>query len=185
MSQAIFNEECTAILLTTPETATLHASVAQFVYREALLLDTRQYEAWLSLFAPDGLYWMPLTPDSDDGKIDPTPPDESPALLYEDLLLLRLRVQRYTSPRAHSLHPAVRGLRVLQAPAIIHADESSRTFHTRTPFMYVETQGDTQRVLAATAYHTLVGQQGEWRIQRKKVVLLNADANLPAIQLLL
>src|SRR5690606_23243789 len=106
-------------------------------------------------------------PDGDDGAIDSAPPDESPALLYEDLLLLRLRVQRYANPRAHSLHPAVRGLRVLQAPAVIDGDESSGTFYMRTPFMYVETQGDTQRVLAATAYHTLVSQSGEWRIQRK------------------
>ncbi|WP_254924013.1 aromatic-ring-hydroxylating dioxygenase subunit beta [Bordetella genomosp. 4] len=173
------------IAATTPENAALHAALAKFVYHEAMLLDTRQYEAWLSLFAHDGLYWMPLSPDGDDGAIDSAPPDESPALLYEDLLLLRLRVQRYANPRAHSLHPAVRGLRVLQAPAVIGADESAGTFHMRTPFMYVETQGDTQRVFAATAYHALIGQPGQWRIQRKKVVLLNADASLPAVQLLL
>ncbi|CAM3978525.1 2-halobenzoate 1,2-dioxygenase small subunit [Bordetella tumbae] len=186
MSQAIADGEPIVNQVIAPtalETAAAHASLTNFVYHEAMLLDTRQYEAWLSLFTQDGLYWMPLSPD--DGVTDSTPPDESPALLYEDLLLLRLRVQRYANPRAHSLHPAVRGLRVLQAPAVIDADESSGKFHTRTPFMYVETQGDTQRVLAATAYHTLVREAGQWRIQRKKVVLLNADASLPAIQLLL
>lgn len=187
MSQAIADGERIvnqAIASTTLEAAAAHASLISFVYHEAMLLDTRQYEAWLSLFTQDGLYWMPLSPD-DDGVTDSRPPDESPALLYEDLLLLRLRVQRYANPRAHSLHPAVRGLRVLQAPAIIDADESAGRFHTRTPFMYVETQGDMQRVLAATAYHTLIREAGQWWIQRKKVVLLNADASLPAIQLLL
>ena len=169
---------------TTPETSALHASLTQFVYYEAMLLDTRRYEDWLSLFAQDGLYWMPLSPD-DAPAMDDTPSDELPALLFEDLLLLRLRVKRYSNPRAHSLHPAVRGLRILQAPVVMHVDESVSTYHMRTPFMYVETQGDIQRVLAATAYHTLLGEPGEWKIQRKKVVLLNADASLPAIQLLL
>jgi len=49
----------------------------------------------------------------------------------------------------------------------------------------VETKGDAQRTLAATAHHTIEGEPGAFKLRMKKVVLLNADASLPAIQLLL
>lgn len=161
-----------------PDTMTLQAALSAFVYHEAMLLDTQRYDEWLSLYAEGGLYWMPLSPDQPLG-------DEAPSLLYEDLLLLRLRMQRYGNPRAHSLHPAVRGLRILQAPQIAQAEPGSTVHQTRTPFLYVETQGDAQRTLAATAHHTIEGEPGAFKLRMKKVVLLNADASLPAIQLLL
>ncbi|MFY0480073.1 aromatic-ring-hydroxylating dioxygenase subunit beta [Achromobacter marplatensis] len=160
------------------EATTLQAALAAFVYHEAMLLDTQRYDDWLSLYVSDGLYWMPLSPDQ-------PMRDESPSLLYEDLLLLRLRVERYRNPRAHSLHPAVRGLRILQAPQIEEGEPGAVLHQTRTPFLYVETQGDSQRMLAATAHHTIEGRPGAFKLRMKKVVLLNADACLPAIQLLL
>lgn len=160
------------------ETASVQAELTAFVYHEALLLDTRRYDEWLALYAESGLYWMPLSQDQPPG-------DETPSLLHEDLLLLRLRIRRYGNPRAHSLHPAVRGLRILQAPQVLASDASAELHQMRTPFLYVETQGDTQKMLAATAYHTIEGRPGAFRLRTKKVVLLNADACFPAIQLLL
>jgi len=38
---------------------TLH-EVEQFLYREARLLDRRQFHAWLELFTDDVHYWMPM-----------------------------------------------------------------------------------------------------------------------------
>ncbi|KGD90175.1 hypothetical protein JL37_19620 [Achromobacter sp. RTa] len=160
------------------DTASVSAELAAFVYHEAMLLDTQRYDEWLAMYAESGLYWMPLSQDQ-------VPGDEAPSLLHEDLLLLRLRIQRYRNPRAHSLHPAVRGLRILQAPQVLASDAPAKLHHTRTPFLYMETQGDTQKMLAATAYHTIEGEPGAFRIRMKKVVLLNGDASLPAIQLLL
>jgi len=157
--------------------ATLQAELVAFVYHEAMLLDTGRYDEWLSLFAESGLYWMPLSADQPPG-------DEAPSLLYEDLLLLRLRIQRYANPRAHSLHPAVRSLRILQTPQVVAGNAAEGVYETRTPFLYVETQGDTQKMLAATAHHTIEGAPGAWQLRMKKVLLLNADASLPAIQLL-
>ena len=38
----------------------LAQDVAEFLYREAELLDERRYEDWLSLLADDIRYWMPM-----------------------------------------------------------------------------------------------------------------------------
>ena len=36
--------------------------VEQFLYRQAELLDTKQWQPWIDLFANDGVYWMPPEP---------------------------------------------------------------------------------------------------------------------------
>jgi 3-phenylpropionate/cinnamic acid dioxygenase small subunit len=38
----------------------LQREIEEFLYQEAELLDTRQYEAWLELFTEDVRYWMPM-----------------------------------------------------------------------------------------------------------------------------
>ena len=38
-------------------------NVEQFLYHEARLLDTGQFEAWLDLFTEDATYWLPLERD--------------------------------------------------------------------------------------------------------------------------
>lgn len=147
-----------------------------FVYEEARLIDEKRFEAWLGLFAEDGHYWIPLVPDQPDG-IDHA------SLMYEDRLLLQLRIERMRNPRAFSLQPESRCLHVLQCPEIVSIDYDDGTYVTRTRYLYVETRGDEQQMYACTAEHSLVLQDGVLRIRQKRVNLLNCDAALPSIQL--
>jgi hypothetical protein len=71
----------------------------------------------------------------------------------------------------------------LQQPAIESTDGG--LFVTRTPFIYVETQLDSQLVLAGVVFHHLVEANEMLRIRLKKIELLNCDAALPSIQMLL
>ena len=151
------------------------ADLIRLVYQEARLIDQGRFDQWYELFDEDGLYWMPLTPGQQSGEAEP-------ALMFEDRMLLRLRLDRMQDPKAHSLHPAVRCLHVLQAPEVTDRDEAAGRYALSTPFIYVETQGDTQHVLAATAEHLLAATPQGLRIKTKKVLLLNCDAALPAIQ---
>ena len=36
------------------------SQIEQFLYREARLLDARQFRQWLELFTDDIRYWMPM-----------------------------------------------------------------------------------------------------------------------------
>jgi 3-phenylpropionate/cinnamic acid dioxygenase small subunit len=54
-----------------------------FVYAEARMLDEGRFDEWLTLWAPEGMYWMPL----DWGQTDPI---HETSLLYEDQFMLRL-----------------------------------------------------------------------------------------------
>jgi 3-phenylpropionate/cinnamic acid dioxygenase small subunit len=152
------------------------AALTSFVYEEARLIDEKRFEEWYELFTEDAYYWMPLTRNQPDG-------ENYTSLFYEDKLLLRVRIERLRSPRSFSQHQPSFCQHVLQAPIleIVGADGASWTM--RTPFMYLESQLDTQLVLAGVSRLHLVRLDGRLRIKLKKVELVNCDAALPTIQL--
>ena len=45
--------------------------VEQFLYREARMLDDRDFEGWLTCYAPDAEFWMPAWDDDDTLSTDP------------------------------------------------------------------------------------------------------------------
>ncbi len=151
------------------------AEIARFLYREARLLDEQRWDEWLGLFAEDGRYWVPLARGQVDGI-------EHTSLADEDMLLLKLRVERLKAG-APSLQPMSFSQHVLQAPEV--AQEAGDTWATRTPFCYAELRGDAMLWLAGTAEHHLVRAGDGLKIQLKRVNLLNCDAALPSIQLFL
>lgn len=151
--------------------------LVDFVVAEARLIDEGRYDEWLALFDEDGHYWVPLAGAA---QADPSAHN---SLAYEDRLLLALRIERLKNPRAHSLRVASRCQHVLQPPSVEQHDDGAGRYALRTPFVYVETRGERQLLLAGTARHHLVARDGMLRIRQKRVDLLNADAPLPAIQL--
>lgn len=152
-------------------------SPAELIAHEARLLDERRHDEWLALFTDDGRYWVPLQGAA---QHEGAPHN---ALADEDRLLLTLRIQRLKSPRAHSQHPPSRCQHVLQAPVVTLDDCANGTCELRTPFVYIETRGERQLMLAGTCVHRLVKVGSDWRIRLKRVDLLDAGAPLPAIQL--
>ncbi len=145
----------------------------RFVMREARLLDERRYDSWYDLFAEDGVYWVPLTPDQPDG-IDHA------SLAYEDRLLLRIRIDRLKRGPP-SQRPPSRSHHLLQMPEF--EGQSGAVYVTRTSFHYTEARGDEQNFYVGTAIHHLVDDGGRLKIKLKRVDLLNGDAALPGIQL--
>ena len=153
-------------------------ALARFVTHEARLLDEKRLDEWLALFVPEGHYWVPLTPGQRDPRLHAS-------LMYEDHLLLTLRIERLKSPRAFSQQPPSRCHHVLQQPEVEHDDVQAGRWVLRTPFLYSETRGDDTQRYAATAWHTLVLRDGELRILEKRVDLLECETMLPSIQLFL
>ncbi len=149
-----------------------------FVYGEARMLDEGRFDDWLALWAPDGLYWMPLDPDAENPKL-------VTALMHEDDYLRRLRVERLKGARTFSQKPRSRCHHVLQRPFVDVFEPEAGRFVTTTPFHYVETRLDEQFLLAATARHELVVDRGALRIKLKRVDLLNPEAAFGNIQLFL
>jgi len=149
-----------------------------FVVREARLLDSHRFEEWLDLFREDGRYWMPL----EWGQTDPI---LTCSLLYEDKLLLRIRIERLAGQRTFSQKPKSRCHHVLQVPQVDSRDETANLYVLWTPMHYVETRLDEQNLYAAWATHHLCLVDGQIKIKLKRVDLVNCDAAFGNIQLIM
>ena len=87
-----------AALLAAPAGADLQREVEQLLYRQAELLDAKQWQAWMDLFADDGVYWMPA-------RAEQTEWEGSPSIFIEDKLMMEIRKGRVTHPNAWSQAP--------------------------------------------------------------------------------
>jgi 3-phenylpropionate/cinnamic acid dioxygenase small subunit len=144
----------------------LRVEIEQFLYREARLLDTRQFDGWLDLWTPDGMYWMPHEPDQ-------TNPRDHISLFWEDATLREVRVRRITNPRNWSQQPVTRTARVVGNVMIDGTDPGGRLI-VHSTFTLTEWRNG-QRQLAGLTTHKLEKQEGDgWKIYLKRVDLVNA-----------
>lgn len=151
--------------------------ITDFIYAEARMLDEGRYDEWLALWLDDGHYWMPLDYKQTDASL-------VTSLMYEDIFMLKLRVERLNGARTFSQKPKSRCHHVIQRPFVDEFDLSAGKFKTNTSMHYVETRQDDQTLLALTATHELALVDGAIRIANKRVDLLNSDAAFGNIQLL-
>jgi 3-phenylpropionate/cinnamic acid dioxygenase small subunit len=147
-----------------------------FVVLEARLIDEQRFDEWLAMFADDGHYWLPL-------EYGQTDPRLQSSLLYEDRLLLKMRVERLKGARTFSQRPKSRSHHVLQMPTIDAMDEAGEGATVHTPMHYVETRQDEQSLYAAWAKHHLKVVDNEIKIKLKRVDIINTDAHFRSIQL--
>ena len=150
-------------------------TVEDFLYREARLLDTQRYEEWLELFTDDATYWVPL----EHGQQDPF---ETSSIIHDDRTLLELRVKQARHPRAHARLPLART--VHQVGNVLVLEEAAGTVRVSSTLQLVEWRNDKQRVWGALVEHELRRAEGGFRIARKRVDLVNSEAELDGIAIL-
>lgn len=147
-----------------------------FVYDEAATLDEMRWEDWLALFHEDGLYWMPLEWQQQD-------PVLQPSLMYEDQLLLTVRVERLSGERTFSQKPKSRCHHLMQRPRVLSLGQEDGIYRLRTSFIYTETRGDNLERYSGWVSHELVEVEGALKIMLKRVDLINFDAPFGNLQL--
>lgn len=158
-------------------TAPSNQVLIDFIVSEAAMLDELRFDDWMNLFADDGYYWMPLTHGQTDPKLHAS-------LMYEDKLLLKVRIERLHGARTFSQQPISRCHHLLQSPIVTERNDDNGVYTCRTAFHYVEARRDTQTLYAGWSTHTLVLQSdGTLRIKLKRVDLVNCDAAFGNIQL--
>jgi 3-phenylpropionate/cinnamic acid dioxygenase small subunit len=143
----------------------------QFLYHEARLLDTQQFEEWLGLFTADATYWVPLEHGQQD-------PHETSSLIYDDRTLLELRVKQMRHPRAHARAPLPRT--VHQVGNIVVQD-----LVVRSALTVVEFRNGKQRVWAGLVEHRLQRNSDSFRIARKRIDLVDSEGEIEGLTILL
>ena len=109
--------------------------------------------------------------------------DDLVDFVYEDVFMLRLRVERLKGARTFSQRPPSRGHHLLQRPRVERCDPGDGGFEVVTAFHYVETRLDEQELYAGWSRHVLETVDGALRIALKRVDLVNCDAAFGNIQL--
>ena len=141
--------------------------VEQFLYRQAELLDGKDWQGWIDLFAPDGMYWMP--PEASH-----TTWDGMPAIFAEDKNLMTVRMKRILHPDAWSQRPLWETNHVVSNVMI--EKETAGEVVVRSRFHMLELRRDDVRHFAGRYQHTLKKTAGGYAIKLQRVDMANAQA---------
>jgi benzoate/toluate 1,2-dioxygenase beta subunit len=144
---------------------------AEFVYREGLLLDQGEFDAWVDLFTPDCRFWMPAW--RDDGTQTEDPDRELSLIYYKGRKNLEDRLQRIRSgfSVASAVLPRYSHLigSVLSKPL---GEKKVRVDSAFTVNVYDVRVNRTHSYFGRYE-HELVKQDGEWKIASKVIRLIN------------
>ena len=174
----------------------LQHAVEQWYYREARLLDGRQYQKWLALCAPEIQYVIPgrsnpLVNNDERGNEDMISVERELEgadsgglpIRNETLPYLMLRVERAYKVNSWSENPPARTRRIVGNVELLsrEGDELSvlSNFH-----LYYARPGNAQVIYSGQRRDTLLASSEGYRIQRREVILDYADIDYPTLGLL-
>lgn len=151
--------------------------VTQFIYREARLQDDHDYDAWEALWTDDGVYWVPANGEGGD-------PETAMSILYDNRSRIALRIRQLKTGKRFSQTPRSRLRRLVSNVEILQHDETQIQVTSNAMVFESHPRGDT--IWASRNEHTLRrGPDGDLRLARKKVVLVNNETALPTLAFLI
>lgn len=141
------------------------AAVERFLYREARLLDRRNFGQWVDLFTEDGLYWVPSGQDG--------PAEQAVALIYDTTARLRERLTRMDSRAFWAQQPPTQTTRLVGNVLIEPSDGPELVVECR--FIMTLLRRHRQALLSGVAHYRLQPAGDSFRIRQKVVTLQERD----------
>ena len=149
-------------------TGNTQQNVEQFLYKQADILDQRDWDAWLDLFSKDGKYWMPAAPEQETG-------EGLPNIFYEDRYLMDMRIRRVEHPYAHSQKAGHRTSHVVSNVMIQSEDVENGELVCTSRFHMVEYRLEDQRYFGGKYTHNLERIDNNFRIKLQRVDIANVE----------
>ncbi len=143
--------------------------IEDFLYTEADFLDQVDLQQWMKLYTDDGIYWMPVR----EGQQDPL---GEISILYENRTLMAIRSNNFGHRLAPSMEYPVRCNHIISRVRVIAEDEAEGTLTVTSNFQAVVYYRQ-QTIYAGRYTHQLKRAANGYRIQQKRVDLINCDAN--------
>lgn len=153
------------------------SEIAEFITREAALLDDRRYEEWVALFMPDALYWAPVSPDM-------TSPRDGPSHFRDDVQIMKVRTHRLANPRAFAAEPSPRTVHIVSGVHVEGEDGDDIMVSSSQIMLEYRNRGrfeEDQRLFGGRIRHRLRRTADGLRIVEKRVDLINAEGAFNAI----
>lgn len=146
--------------------------VTAFIWQEGDMLDHGDYQTWLDQWTAQGLYIIPIDPKETD-------PENSLNYAYDDHHMRQLRVQRLISGESISTSPQPRTVRTLSRIRVLADDGSTVT--VRCAQNVREFRKESLKHYSADVTYELVRAEGQFKLQRKVISLINSDDALAGI----
>lgn len=150
--------------------------IEQFLFREARLADDGDYDGWESLWTDDGVYWIPANGDDID-------PERQMSIVYDNRSRIALRVRQLKHDKRHSQNPRSRLRRLLANIEILESDDDGGVV-VGANFIVYESRDRGTTVWGGRNEYRLRQVDGQWRMARKKVMLVDNDRPLSTLAFL-
>jgi len=157
-------------------TAELLAEVTQFIYKEARLQDEHEYSEWESLWADDGIYWIPGNGEGND-------PNAEMSIVYDNRSRISLRVRQLYTGKRYSQTPRSRLRRLISNVEVL--SEEGGLIRIQANAMVFESSPRGETVWASKNVYDLRREADQLRMVLKKVVLVNNETALYSMAFLI
>ncbi len=144
-----------------------HEQICAFLYREARLLDDRDWDAWLAMYAENCTFWMPAW--DDDGELTEDPQSEISLIWYGRRAGLEDRVFRIRTERSSATIPDTRTNHMISNVEVV--EQSGERCKVRFNWHTMSVRYHHTDHFCGTSFYTLDLKGPEPVIQDKKVVL--------------
>ena len=148
----------------------------ELIWREAQLLDDKDYETWQTLYTEDAKYVIPVDPDNEDF-------ESSLNMVYDDARMRHMRVTRLVQGYSMSAVAAARTSRTISRFTVEEITEDSVTL--RSAQVLVGFKRDKFQMLGADLTHRIRFAGDDARIELKLIRLVNSDSAVNASGFLL
>jgi benzoate/toluate 1,2-dioxygenase subunit beta len=146
-------------------------TAAELLYREALHLDERRWDDWLALYHADAEFWVPAWKSGDEPTADPA--TEISLIYTARRSELEDRVWRVRSGQSIASVPLPRTAHIVTnvlARAETGGAIAASSIWTTHVFNVKRRE---EHLFFARCEHLLVRVGADWRIRRRKAILLN------------
>ena len=150
--------------------------VEQFLYVEARLADENRYEDWESLWADDGVYWVP----ANSGDIDP---ELEMSIIYDNRSRISVRIRQFLSGKRFAAEPEIQVRRSVSNVELLEENGDEVRVGCNSVY-FVSTENDDQMWGSRNEF-VLRRVEGGFKLVRKNVVLVNAHKALPNLVFLI
>ncbi|WP_300725549.1 aromatic-ring-hydroxylating dioxygenase subunit beta [Pseudomonas sp.] len=166
LPDATFDINTTALNAVTTPVETLR-SIEAFIFEEAKLLDQRKFWQWDKLFTDTGMYWAPQKHYQDN-------PFDHISLFWEDRMLRAVRIRRVENARNWSQQPQTQTAHLVGNIAVEGTDDHGNVVVSAV-FQVTEWRLKQRQLAGRYTYKLAAQENGGWKIQLKKVQLVNCD----------
>jgi 3-phenylpropionate/cinnamic acid dioxygenase small subunit len=149
---------------------------AEFIWREAELLDRKDYQQWSGLWTESGHYVVPIDPDTTDF-------EATLNYAYDDARMRAMRIERLTSGYSVSAVDAARTVRTVSR--FTEVSSNADLIEVRSAQILVAYKRERNTLFAADLTHRLRFTQAGIRLEQKVVRLINSTDSLNALGFLL